>query len=73
MTSANICIEDIEDAQGAIRHRSMLGAVRSFLITHDADDELVETVEIALDLCEQYIEDNIDEAVLQGQLIAGSA
>lgn len=55
MTKHSPDFEDIEEAELAYRQRYLLNRVRTFLTEHEADDELVEAIDQALDDNDQWL------------------
>lgn len=55
MTKHSPDFEDIEEAESAYRQRHLLNRVPVFLAEHEADEELVEAVDQALDDNDQWL------------------
>lgn len=52
---ANPNLEDLDEAEFAIQQRELLNKAREFLIDHDADEELVEAINQAIDDNDHWI------------------
>lgn len=66
-------LDDIDETEVAMRQRDYLKLAREFLLENNADDELVQAVEIAIEEIEEYISTEIEEALQDGVLQLGEA
>jgi hypothetical protein len=65
-------LEDIDEAQTCIRQRQSLMEVRRFLLEHDAGEDLIEAVDLALEDNEQWAIEDVEDAIQSGLIKAGS-
>lgn len=73
MASDRRDIDDIEETEAAILQRLQLTRVRSFLLEHAAEEDLVETIDIAIEDIERWICTEIEAALQNGTLQPGEA
>lgn len=66
-------INDIDETEEAMSQRDQLKRVREFLLDNDADDDLVETIAVAIQDIEQHICPAIEAALQEGVLRPGNA
>jgi hypothetical protein len=65
-------LDDIEETEFAILQRDRLNQVLDFLVAHDADDDLVEAVEQALEDNDRWLSTDT-ESFIEETLSPGSA
>lgn len=66
-------INEIDETEEAISQRSQLMLVREFLLANDADDDLVDAIDVAIEDIEQHICPDIKAALEEGVLRRGNA
>lgn len=55
--------DDIDDSEEAVAQRELLREVRQFLLDNDADEILVETIDVAIKDIESWIGTDIEAAL----------
>lgn len=73
MASGYWNIDDVEQTEDAILQRRHLMRVRCFLLEHNAEEKLVETIDTALAYIEWWISRKIETALQNGILQCGEA
>lgn len=66
-------IQNIDEAEEALSQRERLKRVREFLLKNDADEELIEAIDIAVDDIESWVSKDIEAAFHDGTLRSGEA
>lgn len=66
-------IDGIDETEEALTQRVRLKRVREFLLENEADDDLLETIDIAIDDINNWISSDIEAALDDGVLQPGEA
>jgi hypothetical protein len=66
-------IDDIDETQEAIFQRDQLMRVREFLVEHEAEQELIGSIDEALEDIERWISPAIEAALASGALQSGES